>query len=564
MQPLRAVLPQLSRYSLASLLALALDFAVYLLLTGAGMKAPPAGVIGYGAGLMLHYWLSVRFVFEVAGANKVHARLFAEFALCGLVGMLVTGLVIAIASGVTGLGVLPAKLLATAVSFIIVFELRRALVFSVRAERSPLLRRLVRSDLMAGVGRFALPSPGADFYARFTVAGLALFVSVELAYFLFSNPPSFYLPTVDGFGGTAIGRDFLNTWMGGRSALAEGPAAWFDFEAYNDLLRSLVGVKESYFWSYPPHVLLFIWPFGLMPYLPAFALWSVLGLVLFLYAASAGGVERKHLLFVAVAPAVAINAIVGQNGCFTAALLIGGLFNLERRPVLSGVLFGILTIKPQLGLLLPLMLVVTGRWRAIMAAAITVAALVSATLWLYGAETWMAYFKEVVPQQRYLQEYGDGLLFLQIPSAFYAARLVGLPLTLAWSVQAMVSTCAAAAIVWTFWRRREPTLSLALLVVASFLATPYAMNYDLVVLAWVLALLRQSQDNAPLDHYMIVAVWTLPVTMMLAGWIHVPLAMPLLAAFAARLLWRLAQGEARQRTEGTLHPAEASLARPRD
>ena len=133
------------------------------------------------------------------------------------------------------------------------------------------------------------------------------------------------MPSVDGFGGTAIGRDFLNTWMGGRSALAEGPAAWFDFRVYNDLLRSLIGITESYFWSYPPHILLFIWPFGLMPYLPAFVLWTLGGFALFLYAAAPGGVERKHLLFLAVAPAVAINVFIGQNGFFTAALLIGGL-----------------------------------------------------------------------------------------------------------------------------------------------------------------------------------------------------------------------------------------------
>ena len=73
-------------------------------------------------------------------------------------------------------------------------------------------------------------------------------------------------------------------------------------------------------------------------------------------------------------------SFIGQNGFFTAALLIAGLVNLDRRPVLSGVLFGILTIKPQLGLLLPLMLVVSGRWRTIVSAATTTAALVAATV----------------------------------------------------------------------------------------------------------------------------------------------------------------------------------------
>ena len=221
----------------------------------------------------------------------------------------------------------------------------------------------MRALLGALAHKLALAAPGPDFYTLLTVIGCAMFASAEIAYFLFSPAPSFFMPSVDGFGGTAIGRDFLNTWMGGRSALAEGPAAWFDFRVYNDLLRVLIGITESYFWSYPPHVLLFIWPFGLMPYLPAFVLWTLGGFALFLYAAAAGGVERKHMLFVAVAPAVAVNALIGQNGFFTAALLIGGLINLDRRPVLAGVLFGILTIKPQLGLVLPLVVMASGRWR---------------------------------------------------------------------------------------------------------------------------------------------------------------------------------------------------------
>jgi hypothetical protein len=376
-----------------------------------------------------------------------------------------------------------------------------------------------------------------------------MFASAELAYVLFSPAPSFFVPSVDGFGGTAFGRDFLNTWMGGRSALAEGPAAWFDFRVYNDLLRALIGITESYFWSYPPHVLLFIWPFGLMPYLPAFVLWTLGGFALFLYAAAAGGVERRHLLFVAVAPAVAINVFIGQNGFFTAALLIGGLINLDRRPLLAGVLFGFLTIKPQLGLLIPVVLLVSGRWRTIAAAAATTAALVAATSWLYGADIWMAYLRNVVPVQHFLQEHGNGMLFLQIPSAFYAVRLVGLPVPMAWTLQAIVSAVAVAAVIWTFRRRRDPVLSMALLVAATFLVTPYSLNYDMVVLGWVLALLRQRQGNEPIDHYLIIAVWTLPLTMMLAGLIHVPLALLVLAAFAARLVWQLARSEAEERMD---------------
>lgn len=553
MRRLAGIAPQLSRYALASALALALDFALFLVLTSLSVWAPLAGVAGYAAGTVLHYLLSVRFVFDARATEKPHARLFGEFAVTGVSGMAATAGVIAAATDAAGLSPLPAKVLAAGISFLLVFLLRRGVVFSTRGTRGEAAGAsggyLLRARAFVGglAHKLPLPPPGPDFYTRFIVAACALFASVEVAYFLFSNPPLFYVPSVDGFGGTAIGRDFLNTWMGGGSALAQGPAVWFDYRVYNDLLRALVGVTENYFWSYPPHILLFIWPFGLMPYFPAFVLWTLGGFALFLYAAATGGVERKHLLFVAVAPAVAVNVFVGQNGFFMAALLIGGLVSLDRRPVLAGVLFGILTVKPQLGLLLPLVLVLTGRWRAIAAAAATTLALVVATAWLYGPDIWTQFFAKVVPQQQFLQEHAGGLIFLQSASAFSAGRMLGLPTGAAWGLQALVSVGAIMAVVWTFRRRRDPIRSTALLLVATFLVTPYALNYDMVVLAWMLALLRQRGDNAPIDHYLIIAVWTLPLTMMLAGLIHIPLAVPVLTAFAARIVWQLSHEWAGER-----------------
>jgi putative flippase GtrA len=93
-----AVLPQLSRYSLVSALALALDFTVYLALTKWGTSPPLAGAIGYALGTGLHYLLSTRFVFDARATDKVQARLFGEFALSGLAGMGITALVIALAT----------------------------------------------------------------------------------------------------------------------------------------------------------------------------------------------------------------------------------------------------------------------------------------------------------------------------------------------------------------------------------------------------------------------------------------------------------------------------------
>jgi hypothetical protein len=376
-------------------------------------------------------------------------------------------------------------------------------------------------------------------YAKFTVAAAVFFLVLEVGYFAVSKTPSWAMPSLDAFG-YAIGRDFLNTWMGGRAALADGPAVWFDLAAYNTALREFLGANfPDHFWSYPPHLLLFVWPLGLLPYLAAFAVWCGVGFALYLWAGWAGGVERRHLVFLAVAPAVAVNVFFGQNGFLTAALLIGGLANLDRRPVLAGILFGILTIKPQFGLLLPVMLVMTGRWRVIAVATATAAVLAAATSAWFGADVWAEYVRKVMPQQQWLLTSGGGLLVPMVSSAFVNARLAGLSLDVAFVVQAATSAAALALVIWTFRRRRDPVLSLALFVTATFLFSPWMLNYDMVVLAWVVALLRQRNDNTPADHRLALAVWTLPVTMLLAGVAHIPLALPVLAAFAGRLVWRL-------------------------
>jgi putative flippase GtrA len=98
----RRLLAQLSRYWIVSGLAMALDWIIFLTLIGAALRPAAAGVLGYLAGLGLHYVLSVRFVFDAAATQKGAARLFTQFALSGLAGVAVTGGSIAIATGCWG------------------------------------------------------------------------------------------------------------------------------------------------------------------------------------------------------------------------------------------------------------------------------------------------------------------------------------------------------------------------------------------------------------------------------------------------------------------------------
>lgn len=125
-----AFIPQLSRYSAASIVALAIDFAIYLCLCALAVNAPVAGVVGYAVGMIAHYVLSSTFVFDVTGSEKSTSRRAAEFAVSGVLGLILTGLVITVMTERFGASAVAAKAAATVVSFVAVFLARRWIVFA--------------------------------------------------------------------------------------------------------------------------------------------------------------------------------------------------------------------------------------------------------------------------------------------------------------------------------------------------------------------------------------------------------------------------------------------------
>ena len=115
---------------------------------------------------------------------------------------------------------------------------------------------------------------------------------------------------------------------------------------------------------YPPTAL-FLWlPFALLNFPTAAALWiATTGTA---YAAAIRAILKAGSVIPAIAfPAVMICALFGQNSLFSAALLGGAAATLDRYPLLAGTLIGILTYKPQLAILAPLVLISARRWQAL-------------------------------------------------------------------------------------------------------------------------------------------------------------------------------------------------------
>jgi alpha-1,2-mannosyltransferase len=311
----------------------------------------------------------------------------------------------------------------------------------------------------------------------------------------------------------------------------------YDFLAQQQVLHHLFGAIPQINWGYPPFALLPLLPLGWLPYFAALLVWTVCGLGLYLGSAAVTA-KQDRFWFLAAAPAVAITLVTGQNGFFTAALMIGTLYLADRRPIAAGLILGLLSCKPQLGLLFPVALALSGRWRCFFAAAATFAALAAVSWGGFGPTLWTDYFREGLPFQYGVMTQGSGLLMPMVPTAFMHARALGASTAVAWAVQAPFSLLAAAAVIWTFARRRDPLLSQAVLVTAGFIFTPYIAVYDMVVLGWLIAKLRDRLTGL-WDTRLMLAVWSLPALAIVFGLCRLPLAAPLMAAFLLRLLWHL-------------------------
>src|ERR1044072_353042 len=199
-----------------------------------------------------------------------------------------------------------------------------------------------------------------------------------------------------------------------------------------------------------------------MPYLLALVVWQ--GATLALYLLSIRAIVRllpaanntKHLwLLLAVAyPAVFVNLGHGQNGFLVAALFGAALVTLEQRPVAAGVLFGLLIYKPQFGMLIPLALLASGRWRAIVAAGATIAVLALATLAAFGPEVWGAFLASSKVARTELLESGD-VGWHKLVSVLSWVRLWGGSVNAGYAIHGVVALIVAAAVVW-LWRSPAP------------------------------------------------------------------------------------------------------------
>ena len=358
---------------------------------------------------------------------------------------------------------------------------------------------------------------------------------------------------INDYQGRPIGTDFSNVYAAGTYVLEGRADAPFDAPQQHAREKEIFGAATPFYgWHYPPFFLFVAAALATLPYLVALAIWQ--GTTLALYLVAMRAALRLHapapdplwLLLALAYPAVLVNLGHGHNGFLTAALFAGALVLLETRPLAAGVLFGLLAYKPQFGLLIPLVLVATGRWRAILAAGATVIALAALATGAFGLPVWDAFAAGSRFTRAVVLEQGD-TGWEKIQSVFAWARMWGGTVPLAYTVQAVVTCAVAIATVW-LWRSRKASYALkaAGLLVGAILATPYSLDYDLMVLAPAIAFVAcdgNARGFNPYEKTALAALWLTPlVARGIAQAILVPLGVLAMIAVFVLILRRAAAG----------------------
>jgi len=340
--------------------------------------------------------------------------------------------------------------------------------------------------------------------------------------------------------------DFVSFYAAGSLVDSGTPALAYDHAAHLAAEEAVTGPGIEYqYFNYPPIYQALFALIAYLPYLVAFIVFEAVTLLFYLAVARRVLDEYSGaaLLVLLAFPMVFWNIGLGQNGFLTAAVFGAATLVIDRRPIVSGLLFGALCYKPHFAMLVPIALAAGGRWKSFAAAAGSAVALALVSLGLLGSETWHAFLTTAAASH---EMYESGrILFDGFVSPFGGVRLAGGSIGFAYAVQAGF-TLAATAVVAIVWRRglSLPTRA-AVLASATLIAIPLALLYDLMLATIAACWLLRGPSQSPasgwektalaglfvvlLDGRGLAERWSLPAA---------PLAALALFAIATHRAWR--------------------------
>ncbi len=340
--------------------------------------------------------------------------------------------------------------------------------------------------------------------------------------------------------GSAIwGRDFVNVFTSGRLVIEGRLADVYDKSAYHAWQTNQFGGGiRDHMYSYPPVTLLYTPAFGVIPYFWSLALWTIISLLLFGLAARPWlAREKLPEILSLILPTTIVCVWAGHYGLIMGALWLSAWHHLEKRPKLSGLMTGLMIIKPHMAVLMPILYLRRKAWTAMATATATVAVLVGVSILFFGIDLWKTYLESTSQSQLSLLHATHTFFAKMMPTLSPALFAYGFPASLVWEVQVAVATIVIT-LMWRF-QPADPHRAGLAAAAATFLILPYGFNYDMTVvgLASLIMLYRATRSFRIWPALMASVIFLLAsfITYMnKAGFWISPL---LLGAFLFQLLW---------------------------
>ncbi len=357
------------------------------------------------------------------------------------------------------------------------------------------------------------------------------------------------MPGKDGHDvqGYLPGRDFVNVWFGAKQVIDGKSAHILAHREYLADMRSLLGKDYPiHNFSYPPHILPLILAFGLASYFPSLAAWTLAGGAAFVLALRANkfyAFKWQALLLVLLSPAAIFNAIFGQNGAFTAAFLLGGLYLCEASPVAGGILFGLLTVKPHMGLLIPLVLLIRRNWACIASAGVTTAILIAVSLLCWGTGPWHDYIGDTIPYQAGFLNGVSNMFNPLMPGPWSDAVRMTAVEGIRYTFYGIAALAALASVILTVKKEGLTARSILMIALATMIILPYGFNYDMVAITGALAVYLGTLADVSASGFVILGcLWALPAAVIVLKLAPLPISSAILLASLIHLHFSSACG----------------------
>lgn len=201
---------------------------------------------------------------------------------------------------------------------------------------------------------------------------------------------------------------------------------------------------------------------------------------------------------------------------------------LRSRPALGGVILGMLTMKPQFWLLVPVALAAGREWRALLWSILGGIGLALASALVFGIDSWRHWL--LLAQASYADPQGKWVELGRLwGDSIYACLVAGgASQTVANAAQAAGTLLGVALVYGAFRLPLAGDRKIAVLLACTILAAPHSSLADTVLLATAAALwMGEAVEGEAAEGVAPLAPWTLALALWLVPLVNPPLVSPI-------------------------------------